>query len=456
MIRRLRLLGWLFVATSAFCQSPELRPDPTTLFQQVSGHLLQDVKQLPRYTCLQGIERQFYHARYREKDACAGIISKFEARKHELPLTSWDRLHLDVTVADNREVHSWPGTSEFNEDEIRELVRNGPFGGGDFGPFITAVFGDAAVVKFQGERLVEGRPVFEYSYAIPTGVSQYQVETPSGPAVTAYGGSFFLDPQTADIVRLIVRTAVLPGSSGACLALSEVEYSRMNIHSRQLLIPHQTRLHLIYGDGKEAVCVTSYSSCHEYASEAVLHFDIANPSPGTASAQPSPLVKALLLAEGFPKGLTFACRMVTAIDSGAASAGDAVEGFLRSPIRDRSGVVLASPGSRLRGRLVRVAEYMEYPEYFEVGIRLESIEIDGVPVPLSATLVNPTPAPEHKLTGYHVGVLLDMNLPDTPSPLPSNVGAFFFMGTRFHLNHWDADWITVSPVVRVKSPSLER
>jgi hypothetical protein len=454
MARRFTFLSFLLLATSAVSQSAEPRTDSTPLFQKVRTRLLTDVNRLPRYTCLQNIQRHFYHVRFQEqeKEACTAIIRKYGARKHELPLTSWDRLRLDVTIGDAREIHSWPGVSEFNENEIRKLVGGGPFGGGDFGPFISAIFGGNAKVKFQGVRIVEGRQLFEYTYEIASQSSQYHVETLSGPVVTAYGGSFFLDPQTTDIVRLTVSTAELPEITGACQALSEVDYGRMTIHGHEVLVPHETRLRMIDRDGKEALGITSYSSCHEYTSQTALRFDVPVSGPEGSSTQQSEPVMRAPLANRLPTGLRFTCRIVTPIDSDASAAGDPLEGILRSPIRDRTGIVLAPVGSHIRGRLVRLAEYKESLDYFEIGVRLESIQVHGAELRVSAALAHPEASPEHPVvTNAFEGIHLQS--PDLPSALPFDVGAFFFTRAHLRLNHFDSEWVTVSPDVAVGSQS---
>ena len=111
-----------------------------------------------RYTCAQNIVRRFYGSGSKPSRTCTEIIARQAARKHHPPLTSWDHLQLDVAIADNREIHSWPGAPKFAEDEIRGLVGNqGPFGSGDFAAFVVGIFGGAASVKFENRHTVEGR-----------------------------------------------------------------------------------------------------------------------------------------------------------------------------------------------------------------------------------------------------------------------------------------------------------
>jgi hypothetical protein len=137
-------------------------PSAADLFQRVRSRLLDDMNRRPRYTCAQNIVRRDYGSDSKEPRSCTDIIASRAKRKHDPPLTSWDHLQLDVAIADNREIHSWPGAPNFEEDEIRELVGNGgPFGSGDFAGFIAGIFGGSAAVRFERQRSVGGRAFFE-------------------------------------------------------------------------------------------------------------------------------------------------------------------------------------------------------------------------------------------------------------------------------------------------------
>lgn len=275
------------------------QPDPIALLQRVRTRLLADAGRMPRYTCLQNITRHFYRTNSTEPQSCAAILAKRAQRKHDPPPTSWDRLQLDVAIADDREIHSWPDAPRFNEEEIRKLVSNGPFGSGDFSAFVAGIFGGGSTIKFEGAHAVNGRTLFEYTFAVTNNASRYQIATAGATLITAYDGSFLLDPQSADLAQLSVRTAELPEATNACQAISEIEYGRIDIHGRQVMIPDQTDLRIVYRDGREAVATTSYSSCHEYTSKAILRFD-AEPVAVSASAHPAITAAATQPSSPFP------------------------------------------------------------------------------------------------------------------------------------------------------------
>jgi hypothetical protein len=440
------LAALLIVSATAMGQSAPAQPSPSALFRQVRERLLADVNRQSRYTCVQNITRQMFRATSPEEQSCSALIAAFDSRKHDPPVASWDRLQLDVGIADNLEIHAWSGASHFSEDEVRRFV-GGPFGAGDFANFITGVFGGSATVRVRGKHLLDGRTLYDYSYNVPLQASRYQIETESAPVFTAYGGSFILDPQTDDIVQLTVRTAELSENSTiACQARNQMEYGRLDINGHQVLIPRQTRLLVIDRNGREGLNTISYSGCHEYTSKSTLLF--GEREPATKVASPAARSAEINSPSPFPEGLKFACRIVTPIDSNVAAAGSSLEAILRNPIRARNGTVLAPRGARIRARLVRLAKYTQALDYFEVGVHLESIEVNGADLPLHAMQDQSSilPIPGRALSGWNGTA----RSPDVPPPLPREAGVFFFIREHLQLRQFDSSWITASPETEKK------
>jgi hypothetical protein len=421
----------LILSTPAWGQATQLE-NPSDSLEQVSGHLLADIAQQSHYTCAQNITRQFFESESKAPQNCTDIAAT-GFRNHSGKLISIDHLKLDVAIADNREIHAWPDAAEFSEEEIRELAGNGgPFGSGDFAGFIAGIFGGAAAIRFDQSRSLNHRTLYEYAFEVPQNASNYAVATAAGTIAVAYSGSFLIDPQTADLVELTVRTAELPFAD-ACQAVSAIRYQRVAIHGQDALIPDQTELHTIFRDGTEVVGVTSYTSCHEYASHAKLRFDVQGVS---AKAIP-PRAQRMQLV---PSGLAFQARIVTPLDS-STSGGQAIEAVLRAPLVDSGGETLAPSGAHIRGRLVRFIEYKHPHKYFEADIRLDAIEVNGIEVALFAV-------PNHRtLPPGSAGVQDDRanRFFDFISWSPRNVGAFYFLQKNLNVSDWDSEWLTEDP-----------
>ena len=165
---------------------------------------------MPRYTCVQTITRTYYEGKHHfEHPSCSSLITAHDTRRKKLPVEGWDRLRLEVALVDGKSVYSWVGAPRFSDDTLDKLAGSGPLGSGDFGVFISGILHHATLVS-QGERVVDGNRLFEYSYEMPIGKSSYNVKLPDGWAVTGYSGTLLLDPEADDLVSwLFAQTSCL-------------------------------------------------------------------------------------------------------------------------------------------------------------------------------------------------------------------------------------------------------
>jgi hypothetical protein len=420
-------------------QTEPADPSPAAVFSTTGDRLAADISRQPRYTCAQNLTREFYAPSSSKEKACVEVIAARERRKHEPPLVFWDRLHLDVAIAGDREIHSWSGAPRFSDEEVGRLASNGPIGTGDFAGFVGSIFIGKAKVRYTGKHSAQGRALYDYSYKVAAQDSHYRVAVDPKPVVIAYSGSLTLDPKTSDIVELVVHTPELPAQTDACQAQSRTEFRRQEIHGHDVLLPRETRLLSIDRFGGETLSTTSYLKCQEYSGHAVLRFEGAGSAPNAGSLVPS--VSAAVAS--IPAGLTFDCRILTAIDSDTSAVGDPVEGILRSPIRVQGGSILAPRGARVHGRVLFFAKYSLGHDFFQLGIRLESVEVRGAPVTLHAVVVE-----QPLLPGGATDRSPDPTHGVSPKALknpPADVGLFSFSEEHLRLPHLDSRWITVSP-----------
>src|SRR5260221_5206686 len=78
------------------------QPDPALSLQSARERLLEELKSLPRYTCVQTINRQYFRTPRQKQSSCATLITEHAARTRELPLEGWDRLRLDVAIIEGK------------------------------------------------------------------------------------------------------------------------------------------------------------------------------------------------------------------------------------------------------------------------------------------------------------------------------------------------------------------
>jgi len=414
--------------------STQSAPDPARVLQATGERLLADLRRMPRYTCVQTITRTYYEGKHQsEHPSCSSLITEHDRRKKKLPVLGWDRLRLEVALVEGGSVYSWVGAPRFTDDTLDKLAGSGPLGSGDFGVFLNGILRHATL-DFQGEHVVDGVRLFEYSYEMPIGKSSYRVKVADGWKVTGYSGTLLLDPQANDLVRLVVRTDELPSDSSACRATSEVSYRRAPIHERMVLVPHETKLYTIGIAGNESMSETSYANCREYASTVKMIF-----GGETISETPSPSAvgkPAEEMAAPLPAGLRFNAQITTPLETNTAAAGDPIEAILTTTMRDKKKAAIAPVGTRLHGRLRTLKVSIGAFDTLQVGIQFESIELEGRNVPLSAVLYPPrvmfVPG-----NSYRMRFL---------KPDYSFVGGtFFFNEIRLRPKQLDSEWITVTP-----------
>ena len=268
---------------------------------------------------------------------------------------------------------------------------------------------------------------------MPVGKSAYKVKMPNGWAVTGYDGTMLLDPETNDLVKLVVRTNELPSASLACRATSEVTYRRTPIHQRMVLVPHETKLYTISTTGNESTSETSYANCREYSSTIKMVFGneiITSSSPAPAS-NPAP---APAPAQPLPAGLRFSVHVTTPVDIEKAAAGDPIEAVLTAPMHDKKKAVIAPAGARLHGRLRTVKVWIESWNTVQIGIQFESIEIEEKSIPLNAIYLPVRPM--YFGPSYGMKFRIDNSFTG---------GTFFFDNAHIRPKDLDSDWVTVAP-----------
>ncbi len=409
--------------------------NPDELYIRVRQRVIDNIARLPNYTCVQTITRSVYGTASPSKhpSKCDEIVRNREA--HTPPLIDWDRLRVDVAIADKHEVYAWVGAARFEEGDLSKLVGGGQTTMGDFGSLVLSIFSTHTAVHLEGERKIGAHRLLEYSYDTPLESSQYRVRVGPEQFLTAYHGSIFLDPEIADVARVTARSAVLPEQTGYCQVSKELEYAQLRAGGAAVMIPRETTTRAINREGIEMVSVSDYSSCREYVGESVLRFDdpSAGAQPGDVDAS-AKNVSAAGPPPSIPPNLEFECRITTTIDSDTAAAGDRIEAVLRSPLKDSSGKVVAPAGTRLHGRLMTFARHpgsAGRKESYEIGVQLRSIDLDATRVPFAAALVN-------GIQNKGASVRLTLH---------PGIGSFIFYDKRVHLANLDSKWITTAPAV---------
>ena len=354
------------------------RRDPQDLLADVLARLRPTLDRPPDYLCTQTIDR----ARYEPAGPSPGFSSCDDAlaRKEVVRESTSDRLRLDVAAGVNGEMYSWVGEKRFGDRGVDDFAAGGAFSTGTFSSLLKMIFtSEMADYSYDGEETGPGRTLTRFRFRVPLEKSHYYWAGPQGKSVlTAYSGTFSVDPATADLVRLAVRTGQLPAATGACEAGETLAYNRVLLGSADFLLPAHARLLVINADGSQSESVSAFSGCREFAGRSLLKFNAPGAPPAVAesisAAAPLPL----------PAGLSFTVAFTQDIDSATAAAGDPIAAKLTTALRDPSSTVLAPAGAAVTGRILRIRRYWGVGPALKIEFKLETVAIGGVPHPLSA------------------------------------------------------------------------
>ena len=194
-------------------------PEDATLLQRIRAHMMEVLASQPNYTCLETVERT------RRK----GAAGKFESQ---------DTLRVEVALVNGKEMFAWPGSKQFEDNDIRQFVPSGMFGTGDFALHAKIVFGtNLPTFEPRGESPPEDRATVRFDFQVQRVRSGFRVRIGEVMLPVGYHGSFYADPLSLDVRRLEIVADDIP----AALKLSQIsdtmEYAPVPIGNGDFLLP---------------------------------------------------------------------------------------------------------------------------------------------------------------------------------------------------------------------------
>jgi len=354
--------------------------DHMALLNQARAKILENIQRLPKYTCLQTVQRSRFEMYPAARVISCGRVEIPSAAKIQprLMLAWTDRFKLDVTVSDGAEIFSWPGARQFQSEDVEKIVGAGMAGTGDFGPFLISIFGgSASEYEYLGSAHDKGLDFAEYRYHVPLSTSHYQIKTglQQETLVTlAYEGKFWINPHTAELSRMTIEVPNPPRESQTCRIETTIDYRQARIGRSDFLLPQLTVLNMLDADGQRHENRIEYASCREFQSESVFRTDL-DVSEGASDLPKSSVA--------IPPGITIKIALRSKIDAESSFAGDAIEGQLMNAIG-----TLLPRGAIVHGRIVRFEQEHQPSNYYAVGLKFHSIEVNGREVPLALISVN--------------------------------------------------------------------
>ena len=244
---------WLMCLAAAGTQAQE-----PGLLDKIKARTSENLRRLPDYTCTETIER-------------------FLRTDRRARLRPTDTIHLDVAYVEGKELFGHPGEHRIDEPDIGKFVGT-PIGNGQFALFAKSIFlGRRATFGRAEKTKLRGRQAFRFDYAVPLAHSGFRIQSGVGEALVAYDGSFWVDRDTLDLMRLSI-SADLPPQLKMEYDLTMIDYAPVSIGGTLFPLPLRSRWETKDTFGLEARNVTSFENCHQFIGESVLKFGDAQSS----------------------------------------------------------------------------------------------------------------------------------------------------------------------------------
>lgn len=349
-------------------------PRDLLLLRNFKLRMRQNLSRVPNYTCLETMVRT---TRSPESMVIA-VPGK------SVPYRRTDILRFEVAEVDGKELFALPGNHDFKDMALRELAHSGLIGNGSFSLLAHAIFNsNQPQYSFVGEEKVDGHTLLRFDYRVSQLVSGHQLQTERGVAVVGYHGSFWVDPQTFDAVRLNVSADDIPPSLGIDRSENRIDYAPVRIGSSTALLPQSGEISMRRIRGWEARNELKFTHCREYGVESTISF--ADPNDSVESSEATRNVE-------LPAGLQLTVRLETPIDSEKLQVGDPISGKVDADARIK-GKVVVHTDALVSGRLRRLEQHLEGWPYVAARLEFTEIQFEGKTARFFAELEKIIPPP---------------------------------------------------------------
>ena len=346
-----RLRSWsLALATLGLAWAQNDLPPDLLLLARIKTKMAENLERLPNYTCTQTIERSLRRAK---------------SGKYQL----LDTIRLEVAYLGGKELFSWPGAGRFDDRELHDII-GGTVSTGAFALLARTVFlTRAPTFKYQGERVVSGRPIQQFDFEVRRLVSGYQIRVGDEAGIAGFRGSFWADAGTLDLIRLEVEAEEIPVNLNVSQVSNSMEYGHVRIGDSQFLLPVESELQMTDLMGNTNRNRTTYNACRQYAGESVVKFGDPPPDePAAATEPPAPI--------SLPAGVTIELKLEHEIVGRRIAIGDPIRAVTSRDVR-KDGATLVPKGAVLRGRVSRWQHRRAQFDYWVLGLIFDTIEFDG-------------------------------------------------------------------------------
>jgi hypothetical protein len=396
-------------AAAAQDLTPEVR-----LLSRIKAHMREQIARLPNCTCLETISR--FHKE-------SGRAAK---------LNPLDTVRLEIVYSNRREWYGSPGARDLSVENPGAFIGAGMIANGMFGITLHNLFvAEVATFVSQGEDSIAGRPAAKYDFRLPRTQLGMEISIPGGNGTVGEEGSFWADPSTLDLVRLVARVTEIP----AYLPLTSAEYSVNYAHTRvgefDALLAQQGDLELRPANGIEDYDHFDFTHCRAFESKSEIRFDAPDSGPGNPPSAASSRAVARA-QETSLRALLLVTIQLTSPVTDRDAVGKLIEARIAGDVRSKGKVVIED-GALVHGRIRRLDRYPGQA-HFAVGLEFTELETHDGPIRFYADLLRLEkragfrPALHEIVRMRNADALVEIKLPELPG-----VASFFVDGKTFVL-----------------------
>ncbi len=365
-----RLMFFIAGFLSAGAVSAQELPPGALLLSRVKSHLNEELRRLTTISCVETVHREEQPPRGKMR-----------------PL---DTVRLEVLTNGQKELYASPEGRKFSEREPMSYVGSGMLGNGLFGLYLGEIVLNAyGSSQYKGEEVTGTRRLARYDYQISVMWSGQTVDVPGGSGRVGLHGSYLVDPENYDPVRLELQADNIPPTLPVTEFTTRIDYGRTVLNDNlTALLPETADLRLVLESGEVSHNVVDFTHCRVFGAESTINFDAPDSpeqAPGFGTASVDQTLRSL------PGGLQVAVKLNSRI-SGEMAVGTLIEGVVAGDVKEKRTVAIPA-GSVVRGRIRRMERYSDPFPYFIVGLEFTEVEAEGIRYIFYADLVAIDPAP---------------------------------------------------------------
>ena len=349
---------------------------------------------MPNISCLETVERAYQPAQGKMR-----------------PL---DTVRLEVLTNGDRELFASPGDRKFSARHPISYAGSGVLGDGFFGLYLKDILENGYVSnEYKGEEEIGGRRLARYDYRLPLMWSGQTIQTLEGSGTVGLHGSFWVDPQTYDVVRLELNAGDIPPTLPITEVVTSINYARTGqAGDVVVLLPESAEFHMATFSGAISDNRVEFTHCRTFETQSTVNFDASDSAEQTIGFGVSSIDDTL---RPLPSGLQIVVKLSSPI-SGAMAVGTLIDGVVADKVASKKSALVIPAGSPVRGRVRRLERYLDPFPYFVVALEFTEVELQGIRHRFYADLVKIESAPGVEQTLVYNSAIRVKHTPTNQSP----------------------------------------